>query len=325
MTAVPAAASRRAAACCPRSRPGMREEDRGGRRRRRGADHRRGGRAVARQDLDRRPRRPRRRSPRCRTRTCGSARWSPGRVMIAHGRGGRFGRRRARSSPRSTAPARGPEAQARRPWRRPRPRSRTRGRTCSATSGCSSAASPPARKSKTRATSGGRRGRGGTGERGTRHRGPPARARRGPSPIAGQVVKRLVSVGEQVDGTAASRSWKSPTSTRVELAANVPAEQLARVHRRAVGGHRLDTYTDRVFPGTVVAIAPAVDPATNTTLARVRVTNRGRQLKVGMFAQARVGSIGTARAHSSFRRPRSSGTSRARRSTSSRERPTRTR
>jgi len=38
----------------------------------------------------------------------------------------------------------------------------------------------------------------------------------------------------------------------------------------------------------VIAIAPAVDPATNAALARIRVTNTGRLLKVGMYAQARV-------------------------------------
>jgi len=38
----------------------------------------------------------------------------------------------------------------------------------------------------------------------------------------------------------------------------------------------------------VIAIAPAVDPATNAALARVRVANAGRLLKVGMYAQGRI-------------------------------------
>ena len=41
----------------------------------------------------------------------------------------------------------------------------------------------------------------------------------------------------------------------------------------------------------MIAIAPAVDTATNTALVRIRVTNPERLLKVGMFAQARIGLL----------------------------------
>jgi hypothetical protein len=51
----------------------------------------------------------------------------------------------------------------------------------------------------------------------------------GASPIAGQVVKRMVSVGEQVDGTAAQPIAEIANLDRVELAANVPAEYLSRI------------------------------------------------------------------------------------------------
>jgi RND family efflux transporter MFP subunit len=50
-----------------------------------------------------------------------------------------------------------------------------------------------------------------------------------------------------------------------------------------------DAYADQAFTGQVIAIAPAVDSATNTTLARIRMENPGRLLKVGMFVQAQVG------------------------------------
>jgi RND family efflux transporter MFP subunit len=44
------------------------------------------------------------------------------------------------------------------------------------------------------------------------------------APIGGQVVKRMVSVGEQVDGTAAQPIAQVANLDRVELAANVPSE-----------------------------------------------------------------------------------------------------
>ncbi|HUR35357.1 MAG TPA: efflux RND transporter periplasmic adaptor subunit [Vicinamibacterales bacterium] len=108
------------------------------------------------------------------------------------------------------------------------------------------------------------------------------------SPIAGQVVKRMVSVGEQVDGTAAQPIVQIANVDRVELGANVPAEHLAHM---AIGESvvvRTDAYPDRSFDGRIVAVAPAVDPVTNTGLVRIRVENSGRLLKVGMFAEARV-------------------------------------
>jgi membrane fusion protein, multidrug efflux system len=108
------------------------------------------------------------------------------------------------------------------------------------------------------------------------------------SPITGIVVKRLVSVGEQVDGTAAQPILEVANVDRVEVGANVPAEHLGAVHVRQIVVVTSDAYPDRTFPGEVIAIAPAVDPTTNTALARIRVANPDRLLKVGMFAQARV-------------------------------------
>ena len=109
------------------------------------------------------------------------------------------------------------------------------------------------------------------------------------SPISGQVVKRIVSVGEQVDGTAAQPVLEVANLDHVEIAANVPAEHLGRVHVGQAATISSDAYGDRSFPGQVIAIAPSVDVSTNTALARIRVANTERLLKVGMFAKARVG------------------------------------
>jgi membrane fusion protein, multidrug efflux system len=108
------------------------------------------------------------------------------------------------------------------------------------------------------------------------------------SPISGQVVKRMVSVGEQVDGTAAQPMVEIANLDRVELAANVPAEYLSRVTVTMKASIATDAYPDRTFDGTVIAIAPAVDPATNAALTRIRIANPNRQLKIGVFAEARI-------------------------------------
>ncbi len=108
------------------------------------------------------------------------------------------------------------------------------------------------------------------------------------APIGGQVVKRMVSGGEQVDGTAAQPIVEIANLDRVELAANVPAEQLSRIRIGQPVTVATDAYAGRTFAGSVLAIAPAVDPATNAALVRIRITNGERLLKVGLFAEARV-------------------------------------
>ena len=108
------------------------------------------------------------------------------------------------------------------------------------------------------------------------------------SPIDGQIVKRMVSVGEQVDGTAAQPVAEIANLSHVELAANVPSEQLARIKVGQTASLTTDAFADRAFPGTVIAIGPAVDVATNAGLVRMRLQNPDHALKVGMFAEARI-------------------------------------
>jgi RND family efflux transporter MFP subunit len=109
------------------------------------------------------------------------------------------------------------------------------------------------------------------------------------SPISGQVVKRFVGVGEQVDGTPAQPLLEVANVERVEVAAHVAADHLGRVRVGQPAAIVSDAWPDRTFDGEVIAIAPAIDPATNAALVRIQVKNPERLLKVGMFAQARIG------------------------------------
>ena len=108
------------------------------------------------------------------------------------------------------------------------------------------------------------------------------------SPISGQVVKRFVGVGEQVDGSAAQPLLEVANVDLVEVAAHVAADHLGRVRVGQSAVVVSDAWPDLTFDGEVVAIAPAIDPATNAALVRIRVRNAEHQLKVGMFAQARL-------------------------------------
>jgi RND family efflux transporter MFP subunit len=108
------------------------------------------------------------------------------------------------------------------------------------------------------------------------------------SPISGQVVKRMVNVGEQVDGTAAQPIMEIANLDRVELAANVPSEYLPRIKIGQTAGISSDALGTGTLRGTVIAIAPAVDAATNAALVRLRIANAAHALKVGMYAEAHV-------------------------------------
>jgi RND family efflux transporter MFP subunit len=108
------------------------------------------------------------------------------------------------------------------------------------------------------------------------------------SPIAGQVVKRLISVGEQVDGTAAQPIAEIANLDQVELVANVPVEQIARIRIGQAAAVTTVAYAGQSFAGTVVAISPAIDPATSAGSARIRIANSSHRLKVGMFSDARI-------------------------------------
>ena len=108
------------------------------------------------------------------------------------------------------------------------------------------------------------------------------------SPISGQVVKRFVAVGEQVDGTAGEPIVEVANLDLVELAANVPAEYLARIGLEQSATVVSTTWPGREFEGRIIAIAPAVDPASNSSLARIRLANPGHALKIGLFAEARI-------------------------------------
>jgi membrane fusion protein, multidrug efflux system len=108
------------------------------------------------------------------------------------------------------------------------------------------------------------------------------------SPIAGNVAKRFVSVGEQVDGTPANPIVEVANFDPVELVANLPTSFLAAVHEKQAAEIKTDAYPNVSFSGNVVSIFPAVDPSTGSATLRIRVPNPNHQLKGGMFATGTI-------------------------------------
>ncbi len=108
------------------------------------------------------------------------------------------------------------------------------------------------------------------------------------SPLVGTVVKRLQSVGEQVEGTAAQPLFEVANLRQVELFGNVPAVYLGKIRVGKTLPVTTDAFSSKVFEGRVVAVSPAVDPSTNVGLVRIRISNSNGWLRLGMFLAARV-------------------------------------
>lgn len=108
------------------------------------------------------------------------------------------------------------------------------------------------------------------------------------SPLSGVVAKRFVSVGEQVDGTAAQPIVEVANLRQIEFLGNAPAMYLAKMRP----GESVDVTTEaapgKKFPGRVVAVSPSVDPATGVGFVRIRVPNAGGLLRLGIFLSAEI-------------------------------------
>lgn len=108
------------------------------------------------------------------------------------------------------------------------------------------------------------------------------------SPISGTVVKRFLSVGEQVESSASQPIFEVANLSQVELFGNVPAVYLAKVRVGQSFEISTDAFPGKKFVGRVVAISPAVDPSTNIGLVRVRLSNEAGLLRMGMFLGAQL-------------------------------------
>jgi len=108
------------------------------------------------------------------------------------------------------------------------------------------------------------------------------------SPLTGMIVKRLLSVGEQVDGTAAQPVFEVASTSEVELFGNVPALYLDKIRVGQALQISTEAFRGKTFQSHVVAISPAVDPATNVGLVRIRIANGKGLLRLGMFLTAQV-------------------------------------
>ncbi|MGO8674176.1 MAG: efflux RND transporter periplasmic adaptor subunit [Capsulimonadaceae bacterium] len=110
------------------------------------------------------------------------------------------------------------------------------------------------------------------------------------SPISGVVVERDVNPGQMVDQSQMT-PWQLlvvSNTARVWVTADVYESDLAAVHPGQPVSIKVDAYPYRVFTGTVVRVAPTLNPQTRAVSVRAEIPNESGLLKDGMFAEMTI-------------------------------------
>lgn len=103
------------------------------------------------------------------------------------------------------------------------------------------------------------------------------------APFPGVVGLRQVSVGAYVSPGQDLAALGSIGSIKLDF--QVPEIYLAKLRNGQPLTIQVDAYPDRVFPGSVYAIDPALDAETRTLRLRARLPNPDSLLRPGMFAR----------------------------------------
>jgi RND family efflux transporter MFP subunit len=106
------------------------------------------------------------------------------------------------------------------------------------------------------------------------------------APIAGEVRQRLVSIGETI-------KEKTPLlylviTDPLKLQGSVPERFAPEIRIEQPVDVQVEAFTDRVFPGVVQRVSPAVDVQTRSLSLEAKVPNLDRLLKPGFFAKGLI-------------------------------------
>lgn len=111
------------------------------------------------------------------------------------------------------------------------------------------------------------------------------------SPISGIVASRLLQVGDTAAGATASPStpiMEIVNLNTVLVNGNLPADKPANIHIGQQAQIRSVAAPGVTFDGTVSAIAPVVDPKSNTLSVQIRTPNPQNKLRAGQVVTASI-------------------------------------
>ena len=108
------------------------------------------------------------------------------------------------------------------------------------------------------------------------------------APINGVVVARDAIVGQPV--TADQTIATIADLAEVWFLGRVFEKNLGQIHVGAAAEIQLNAYPKERFTGSIEYLGKQIDPTARTVVARIRLTNRGDFLRIGLFGVARVGT-----------------------------------
>ncbi len=106
------------------------------------------------------------------------------------------------------------------------------------------------------------------------------------APIDGFVTARKIKLGNTLQPNAIAFEIKRADT--LEAILNIPEKELIKISAGQSASIRVDALEDSEFDGTLVRVAPEIDPLTGTFRATVEARNELDLLKPGMFARVEV-------------------------------------
>lgn len=103
------------------------------------------------------------------------------------------------------------------------------------------------------------------------------------APISGVFTGYLIDLGAKIEpkdslGTVADISI-------IKVVANIPEKDLHRIRKNDVAKVKVGAYPEQEFTGLVDMVQAKIDPYTRTAEVNIRIDNKERKLKTGMFAK----------------------------------------
>ncbi|MES2299397.1 MAG: efflux RND transporter periplasmic adaptor subunit [Pseudomonadota bacterium] len=114
------------------------------------------------------------------------------------------------------------------------------------------------------------------------------------APFDGTVVEKKAVLGELAQPDKALFAVADMSNVWIET--DLFEKDLAKVKLGVPASVTVAAYPDQVFQGKVTYISSVMDKETRTIKARVDVSNGDGKLKLGMFANAQIGTAGVAKA-----------------------------
>jgi RND family efflux transporter MFP subunit len=109
------------------------------------------------------------------------------------------------------------------------------------------------------------------------------------SPISGYVSERTADVGEYISPNTPNSKIATIVRTAIlRMKIDIPEAAIAKVSTGQSISLQTSAYPDRSFAGTIVRMAPGVNPTARTLTVEAEIENVGGLLKPGQFATVRI-------------------------------------